>query len=243
LSDIYRERIPFLEAISHPKLFKPAWDMLSLPQQVIVRSFYGLPLESQEELDLWSIFHGGADFDELGYVTRIHTQIPYIPQEYKILTGILGRRWGKSDRINGLIAGYEITLGGHTQYVREGQDVFWLYIAQDLTTAQTNMKFVTAAVKTSPWLSKQIDGEPGIERVLFKNGIKLQAEPPNIKTSRGSAVVGVTMDEFGFWYKDAKSANPDYEVVRAIRYAQLQFPNSKQVRLSNQRGQAEMRFM
>src|SRR5690606_29753717 len=45
-------------------------------------------------------------------------------------------------------------------------------------------------------------------------------------------VVGVTMDEVGFWYKDAKSANPDFEVVNALDYALSQFPNSKQLRFS-----------
>jgi len=230
LADFLTDRIPFAEAITDKKLLQLAWRMLSTPQQVVVKAFYGLELNA-EELDLWSAFQGGGEHDQLGYLQHITAPVPYVAKEYEILTGIIGRRSGKSDRIGGFIAAYEVCLGGHTQYVREGQDVFWLYIAQDLPTAELNMKFVAMALKMSPLLSKYILKDK-IEEIPLKNGITIRPEPPNIRTGRGAAVVGVTMDEFGFWYKDSKSANPDFEVVRALEYSLSQFPNSKQVRLS-----------
>lgn len=204
--------------------------MLSLPQQVVVKAFYGLPLQGHE-LELWSAFQGYGEFDELGYLTGLSKLTTYEPKEYDTLTGVVGRRSGKSDRIAGIIIAYEITMGGHTEYIREGQEAFWLYIAQDLTTAEINMKFAVMALDTSPILSKYIV-KRNADEIPFINGITLRPEPPNIRTGRGVPVIGIVMDEFGFWYKDSKSANPDYEVVRALEYSTSQFPNAKQIRLS-----------
>lgn len=244
MSDFLRERIPFEEAISERKLLGKAFSMLSRPQQVVVKAFYGLPLQG-EELDLWSAFQGYGEHDDLGYLSGVSQRVPYHPKEYDTLTGVIGRRSGKSDRIGGIIAAYEITLGGHTEYIRqaavdekgkkiagaEGQEAFWLYIAQDLQTATINMRFVVMALDESPLLSKYIL-KRNADEIPFKNGIILRPEPPNIRTGRGVPVIGMTMDEFAFWYKDSKSANPDYEVVRALEYSLSQFPNAKQLRLS-----------
>jgi hypothetical protein len=131
----------------------------------------------------------------------------------------------------GFATAYECTLGGHAQYTQPGIPVFYLYIAQDLSTAQTNMRFALSHLQQSEWLQQEVENA-GIEQIRFKAGIILQAEPPNIKTSRGSAVCGMTGDEIAFWYKDAKSANPDFEVIRAVDYAQQQFPHAKQFRIS-----------
>jgi hypothetical protein len=245
MEDVSRERVAFADAISHPKLLKKPWEMLSLPQQVVLKSFYGLPLETEQEIIYWSAFQGAGIFDELGYLQGISHQVPYSPKEYEILTAILGRRSGKSDRIGGFSAAYEILLGGHTKFIRraavdedgkkvkgsEDQDVFWLYIAQDLGTAMTNMKFVLGPIDESPVLRRYVDYR-NTDEVGFKNGIKLRPEPPTIRTGRGVPVIGISMDEFAFWYKDSKSANPDFEVVRALEYSLSQFPNAKQLRLS-----------
>jgi hypothetical protein len=224
-------RTRFHLAISDPRLLGGAWQQLSLPQQVALKIFYGLPLANDEELRLWAGFQGFGVYDDLGYLVDITYIPPYVPKEYETLTGIIGRRSGKSDSIGGLAAAYEITLGGHSAYVKKGQPTFWLYIAQDLDTAKLNLKFVTSWIKSSPLLAKMIvkDGE---EEVEFANGIILKAEPPNIRTGRGAAVVGITMDEMAFWYKNAKSANPDFEVIRALEYATGQFPNAKQIRIT-----------
>jgi hypothetical protein len=242
--DIFRDRLPFEEAISDPKLLKKAWSMLSKPQQVVVKVFYGLPLEG-EELDLWSAFQGAGIYDELGYLVGLRESVPYVPKEYDTLTGIIGRRSGKSDRVGGIIGAYEITLGGHSRFIKEAatdengkplkdaesEDAFWLYIAQDLATAERNARFIISALDQSPLLRKQIV-KRGIDEYKFKNGIILRAEPPNIRTGRGASVVGMTLDELSFWYKDAKSANPDYEVVAALEYATMLFPDAKQVRIT-----------
>lgn len=226
------DRFLFAEAIAEDTLLARPWKQLSLPQQVVLKALYGLPLTTEKELLIWSGFQGQGEYDELGYLTGITREVPYVPKEYSILTGIMGRRSGKSTVIGAFSSAYEITLGGHPQYAQAGQELDYVYVAQDMNLATKNMMSIVRTLEQSPMLRKEIVNR-GAETVEFRNNIVLRAMPSNIKSSRGSAVVGVIMDELGFWYKDAKSANPDKEVEIAFAYALQQFePWAKQLRMT-----------
>jgi len=221
---------PIQDVISDPKLMKPMWDSLSLPQQVAVKAFYGLPITEPAELAIWAIFNDKVVYDELGFPLSIEA-VEYVPKEYSVLVGILGRRSGKSAKVLAFINLYEIIFGGHLEHVQDGQDVIVPYIAQDLQTAKANMIFIALMANMSPMIEKQI-AKASRERIEFVNGIVITPEPPAIKTGRGFAMPIVNGDEVGFWYRTSEAANPDVEVQRAVSYAQLQFPRSKQLLIS-----------
>jgi hypothetical protein len=226
-------RIPYLplaEAIHDPKLLQPCWNTLSRPQQVAILAFYGQPLTDPGDLAIWAILNDQVVYDALGYPQSI-TPFPYTPREYSTFVGILGRRAGKSAAITAFIALYEILFGGHMDHVTEGQDVIVPYIAQDLATAKANMGHIALLAAKSPTLAKQIK-TASRDKIEFVNGITILPEPPAIKTGRGFAMPLVIGDEVGFWYRTSEAANPDYEVQRAVSYAQLQFPRAKQILIS-----------
>ena len=222
--------VPFADVISDPILMKPLWDQLSTPQQVCLRAFYGLPLTTDAELDAWAVLQDSCTYDELGYVTSV-TRVPYDPQEHSLLVGILGRRSGKSSQITAFAVLYEVLFGGHLSEVQPGQDVVVPYIAQDLATAKANMIFIALMAQQVPLLNKQILSASR-DKIELRNGITITPEPPAIKTGRGFAMPVVIGDEVGFWYRTAEAANPDYEVQRAVSYAQLQFTRAKQFLIS-----------
>lgn len=222
--------IPFADCIADPLLLKTLWDELSVPQQVSLKAFYGLPLTTDRELDAWAVLQDSCTYDPLGYPTSI-TRIPYTPREYSLLVGILGRRSGKSSTITALAVLYEALFGGHLAEVQPGQDVVIPYIAQDLATAKANMIFIALLAQRVPMLAAQIVSASR-DKIELKNGITILPEPPAIKTGRGFAMPVVVGDELGFWYRTAEAANPDYEVQRAVSYAQLQFSRSKQFLIS-----------
>jgi hypothetical protein len=222
------ERVPFALAIRDPKLLKPRFDSLSTPQQVVLKAFYGLPL-NEEELVLWSIFQGGATYDKLGYITSV-TPIPYVPKEYDILNLYVGRRSGKTDKIISTAVAYEITLGGHEKYVQPGQLLKVPFIAQTSDDARQNMNFIRLALQESPLLAKRL-GDPKdqvLSEIRLTSGLIVEPLPFNKSVGRGHAIPVWVGDEMAFWYTDKNAANPDYEVIRAIEYGQLQFPHAKQ---------------
>lgn len=222
--------VPISDVIADKNLMKPLWDELSEPQQVAVKCFYGLPLEKPSELAIWAIFNDNVVYDNLGFPLEI-TPTDYSPKEYSIFAGIIGRRAGKSNAIGAFIALYEIIFGGHTDHVTEGQDVIVPYIAQDMDTAKANMIGISLMAAKSPKIAGQIKAASRL-KIEFKNGIHVLPEPPAIKTGRGFAMPIIIMDEVGFWYRTQEAANPDYEVQRAVSYAQLQFPRAKQLLIS-----------
>ena len=225
------ERVPFEVAIADPLLFKPVFDRLSLPQQTILKVFNGLPLSAERgpsspwsELEHFAISQGSALFDELGYPTSV-TVLPYLAKKYHTLVALLGRRSGKTDRLAATQMAYEAVLGGHERFVEPNQDFQMLFIAQDVDMAASHLNFIYNALQFSPLLKKEV--VKFIAGVIeFKNGLKIVPAPPTIKSSRGLAVPGWTGDEVGFWYNDSKSANPDFEVERAVEYAMSQFPDA-----------------
>lgn len=219
-----KERIPFDECITEKVLLKPLWDGLSRPQQVALKIFYGCQL-TKEELPYWSILQGSAEYDDLGYVTRV-LELPYTPKEYFTFTGVVGRRAGKTDRLGATIMAYESVFGGHSEYVTPGQKFVALAVAQKLDVAKSNLPFIRAALEKSPIGSKFIQ-DCNAENITLKNGLTILAASPNIKNLRGYAIPLVQFDEVGFWYSDPDSANPDMEVDRAVSYGMAQFPHAK----------------
>lgn len=219
-------RIPFEEAINEPLLLQKWFNSLSNPQKVGLKAFYGLPLQDSE-LPYWSIFQESCTYDPLGYPTSI-TPIPYTPQEYFQLVGVVGRRSGKTASWIATIVAYESLLGGHTEFIASDQECVIYQIAHRMDVAKMNMPFIRQVFESSPILSKSVE-HYGSEKYELKNKICIVPSPPSIKAQRGLAVPVFAADESGFWYTDLESANPDVEVERAISYAQLQFPHAKRI--------------
>lgn len=223
------ERVPFEIAIKDPKLLGGRFAQLSVPQQVILKAFYGLKL-SDEELIYWSIFQGGATYDELFYPTSVVLQ-PYEPKEYSRLLPILGRRSGKTDMVVSTAVAYEITLGGHRKYVKPGQVLKVPFLAQTAPDAQKNLNFIRMALEESPILKKELDPDYVASEIrlgINPNYLVVEPSPANKSIGRGHAIPVVILDENAFWYTDKDAANPDFEVVRAVAHAQAQFPFAKQ---------------
>jgi hypothetical protein len=221
------ERIPFEEAISEKALLKKRFNELSTPQKAALKIFYGLPLTG-DELEFWYVSQGSCSYDHLGRVVST-TPIPYHPKEYEQGWLCLGRRWGKTDAFSSTVLAYEAALGGHEEYIRKGaQTAVCFLVAQDLRLARQNLPLIRATIDASPLLKKEVANMTA-DFIELKNGINIGVAPPNPKALRGYATPVVGMDEVGLWYTDAESANPDYEIERAVKFAQAQFPHRKRL--------------
>lgn len=223
-------RIDLETAISDKILLKPWWDNMTKPQQVVIKSLYGLDLDEEEQL-IFSMFQESCEIDELGYPTKV-TRVPYIPKEYRELTLVAGRRWTKTSGIGSFVLAYEAVLGGHREYASRNQEVAFFNISQQLEIAKSNMNFVKDILQSTPFLEDQVEFF-GIEKYTLKDGSVIAPSGPSLKRQRGLAVPCYLCDEEGFWSLDAEAANPDVEVERALSPTMLQFPHGKKLRLSS----------
>jgi hypothetical protein len=222
-------RIPFFEAINEPKLLKKPFLKLSHPQRAALLIAYGCPLPP-EYLKYHALFQERVPFDDFGIpdYSTLTSPVHYVPKEYEQIWGIWGRRAGKTDKFASFVVAYEATCGGHEEERGNSTAVCFL-VAQDLKLARQNLPLIRAHLDLSPILSKEFEGEPTADFIRLKNGVNIGVAPPSPKALRGYAVPVVVMDEVGFWYSDAESANPDYEVERAVEHAQGQFSHRKLV--------------
>lgn len=227
------ERIPFAEAISEQLLFKDSWQELSLPQQVVLKAIYGLPLAG-EELDIWSALNGGGVFDAYGDLKAINFPVPYDAVERSDVTLIIGRRGGKSEKLSSLLCAYEALCGGHKEYVGKRQLPYIMQVSQDLATSKACLRqFILQHLESSPIGRKELGNlkdNVTAETIRLKTAM-IQVGPPTIKL-RGQGIAVAAFDEVGVWASATDSANPDVEVARAVRPAQNQFPFKKLITTS-----------
>jgi len=215
---------------------------MSVPQRVALKSFYGAPLNEASkdpygfsEPEIWSRFQGWGIYDYLGYPgtgAAIDRWIPYPGKEFPEAWLIGGRRIGKTDVFAASIVAYEAVCGGHEEFVRKGQPAMIALISQDLRMARYSLHFVKAAIESSPIGYKLIKNITA-DTIELHNGIHVCCVPPTLKAIRGYAVPVAVLDEVGVWYQESDSANPDYEIYRALKPAQLQFPFKKIVGISS----------
>jgi len=234
-----QRRIPFEVAISEQKLMANTWKRLSSAQKVALKAMYGIALDGTTkddrgwtEVDYWNASQGGAEYDEFGYIRRIVKNIAYVPKAYREVWAIWGRRAGKTDSLASTIVAYEAALGGHEAHVRPGQQTMIFQIAQDLRLARYSLHFIKATLEESPLLAKEVK-EVTADRIDLRNGITIAVVPPTLKAVRGYANPVTVLDEVGVWYQDSDAANPDYEIYRATKPGQIQFPDRKIVGISS----------
>jgi len=67
----------------------------------------------------------------------------------------------------------------------------------------------------------------------LKNGISIQVTTASFRGARGFSSPLVIADEIAFWYSDERSANPDREIIRALRPSLGTIPNSMLIAASS----------
>jgi hypothetical protein len=134
----------------------------------------------------------------------------------------VGRRGGKSF-ILALIAVFIACFLDHRQFLAPGERGTVMIIARDRDQARVVFRFVSAMLRV-PLLAQQIERETASSFDLT-NGISVEIHTASYRATRGYAAVAVSLDEIAYWPSD-NSAEPDYEVINALRPAMAQFPNA-----------------
>lgn len=235
-------RVPFSVAIAEPKLLKPAMDDMGMNQRVILKTMYGCALDDHvkdefgfTEIDYWAAGQGHCEYDTLGYISKILPHPAYVPKEYRECWVVAGRRAGKTDRIAATIAAYEACLGGHELRKRKGRPAMCFQIAQDTRMAKFALHSINATLESMDFIFNR--GEAGknrikqvtADRIDLWNEITIAVLPPTVKSVRGYDNPMATLDEVGVWYQDSDSANPDFEIYRAVSPGQATFGDAAKI--------------
>lgn len=206
-----KPRISIIDAIRDGNIIG---DTLSAAQEAALKAVYGLRLEG-EQLALAQQMAGSA-------------WQPGVEQREAVF--ICGRRSGKSDKLAANVAIYEAFFRDHS--LSAGETGIVLLLAQNMRQAKVVKGYIEGKIERSPVLRRHVVANRSQELEL-DNRITIAIHPASFRSIRGLSVVCCICDEIAFWWTEDNYANPDVEVIRAVRPAMATFPYGKLLLVSS----------
>ena len=93
------------------------------------------------------------------------------------------------------------------------------------------MRYVNGLLDGCPMLARMV-GNRTAESVELTNGVTIEVHTASFRSVRGYTVVSCVLDEVAFWRSD-DSANPDREIVAALRPAMATVPGALLLAISS----------
>jgi len=196
-----------IEAMDSPELFR---DWFSRGDWTAWKAFlaalFGLSME-----------------DEAQAIYQRHTSREHLPSAaFNEAWCICGRRGGKS-RIMALVATYLACFKDYRPYLAPGEIATIPLIAQDRKQARTLARYVSAFLEV-PMLARLVIRQSS-EAFELSNRVCIEIHTASFRSIRGYTIAAALLDEVAFWHSDG-SAQPDYEIIAALRPALATIPGA-----------------
>jgi len=131
------------------------------------------------------------------------------------LVAIVGRRGGKS-RAMAVLLCWIAGLCDHRGMLAPGETGVALCISRDQRIARIILGYVEGILEASPYLRGLIQNRTQ-DTIELANRVNIEVRPCNHRTLRGPTYVCIVADEVAHWYTSVDFANPDIEVLSAVR--------------------------
>jgi len=204
-----------VKACFSEKLFKPCFRILGTwaAWMTLLKALFGLSM-TKGDLSLFKRCTGRSKAPE---------------GEFKEFWAIVGRRGGKSF-ISAIMAVYLALFYDYKQYLAPGEKGVIQIIAADRSQAQVILSYTKGILHSNPVFEQYIESELK-ESIDLTNGICITVMSASFRLVRGRSLAAVILDEIAFFR--AEGANPDVEILAAIRPAMATIPNSKLIVISS----------
>jgi hypothetical protein len=136
---------------------------------------------------------------------------------------VCGRRAGKSF-VLALVAVYLACFHDYRKYLAPGERATILILAADRKQSRVIFRYIAALLKQVPMLALLIENERA-ESFDLNTRVTIEVGTCSYRTVRGYTFAAVLCDELAFWRSD-DSANPDDEIISAVRPGMLTIPNA-----------------
>src|SRR5262245_15993901 len=158
-------------------------------------------------------------------VYRRHTGRATAPTEpFREAWLVIGRRGGKSF-ILACIAVFLACFKDWRRHLGPGEYGTCMVIAADRKQARVIMRYCIGLLNAVPMLKQQIESVTR-ESIVLKNNIVIEVHAASFRSTRGYSIVAALLDEIAYWPTDENGAEPDVEIVNAIRPAMATIPGS-----------------
>jgi hypothetical protein len=201
--------VTILDAMAHPAIWA-GWfrdPVTWAPWRAFLAALFGLPL-SEPGLNLYRACTGRAA-PPAGGTTEAWL--------------VVGRRGGKS-MVLALIACYLAIFRDWRPYLSPGEVGTIKIIATDRRQARVIHRYCRSLIKI-PAFASLIEHDDD-DAITLTNSICIEIQTASFRSVRGFTVIACLADEIAFWRSDEASANPDSEILAAIRPAMATIPGA-----------------
>lgn len=143
----------------------------------------------------------------------------------------VGRRGGKS-RIEALVAVHLACCYDYSPYLASGEVGVVTVLADTRDHAGVIMGYAKAVMLGHPKLKLMVR-RPLVESVEIEGQVEIRIVTASIKAVRSQTTIAAVFDEIAFWEADESSANPDTDIVNAIRPSMVTIPTAMQIGASS----------
>ena len=143
---------------------------------------------------------------------------------------VVGRRGGKS-LIAALVAVFLGCFKDYREFLAPGERGTLMVIAADRKQSRVVMRYIMGFLDSVPMLASMIERRTK-ESVDLSNSVTIEVHTCSFRSTRGYSIIACIADEIAFW-RSEDSANPDAEVVSAIRPGMASIPGSMLLCLSS----------
>jgi hypothetical protein len=179
---------------------------------------------------LKSVFSLPLDRGELATFRQCTGRKAPRPEGYTDATLVIGRRGGKSLAL-ALIAAYLGTFRDWSEYLVPGERGHIVVIAADRKQAGSIFRYLKALLSI-PMLVGLIERETQ-ETIDLTNRVTIEILTTSYRSVRGRTIVASLNDEIAFWRTDEDTANPDSEIIGALKPAMSTVPGAIMLKASS----------
>jgi hypothetical protein len=110
-------------------------------------------------------------------------------------------------------------------YLGPGEVGTIMVIARDRRQARVIKRFVHGLLNTVPMLRRVVEAE-GAEGITLRNNVVIEIHTASFRAVRGYTIIAALCDEIAFWPTTNDAADPDYEVINALRPGMATIPGA-----------------
>lgn len=143
---------------------------------------------------------------------------------------IAGRRSGKST-MAALLAVYVSLFGDWPRHISRGEKPVVIIVAVDKNQARIIKSYIEALLDLNATFRAAVSRVLA-EEIELKNGLTIMVKPASFRALRGWTIVCAILEELSFWRYELESANPDREVLNALKPGLASIPGSLLVGIS-----------
>ncbi|MBA7614665.1 hypothetical protein ES703_21934 [subsurface metagenome] len=192
--------------------------------EVYLQVLFGLPIKDQWDLDLLQECTG------LEGGKKVPSKESFV---------ICGRRAGKSF-ISSIIAVYIAIFKDWSKYLSAGERGNIFIIANDKSQARIIKNYISGILKSNASFRRLVAKDLTWE-IELKNQISIMVKTCDFRTIRGYTLLCAILEEMAF-YRSDESANPDKEILSAVRPSLATIPESLLIGISTPYSRAGVLF-